>query len=196
VTRTGNDYNTRPGARTEMATNRHVAPARAALHASRLIPMAAGSKNEGWLTIGPDPLGTGAIITVRKPEDLSSLDQAAYLVADALYRAGFAYLRNEDRVSTDGVVTFESVHKKTKRELAEDIALNCRAWVRRAHREGATATRITADTIWCTAQELRIDADAWLVKRAARAIVDEMQRWDELHLVDFSDATFTIRPKR
>lgn len=178
-----------------MATNRHVSAARAALRAARLTPMPAGSRHEGWLTIAPNGYGDGAIITVRKAADLSSLDQSAYLVADALYRAGFACLRNEDRAATDGIVTFEYVHKKTKRELAEDIALNCRAWVRRAHREGATATRITADTIWSTAQELRIDADTWIVKRAARAIVDEMGRWDELHLVDFSDAPFTIKPK-
>lgn len=183
--------------RADLTAARHTASVTKALRAAHLCPMPAGSKREGWLTVGPENgLVNGAIITVRKPEDLSSLDQAAYIVADALYRAEFAYWRNEERAETEGIVTFERAHKKTKHELAEDLARNCQAFVRRAHREGATGTRVTADTIWCTAQELHIDADTWLVKRAARLIVDEFQIQHELHLVDFSNDSFTIRPKR
>lgn len=179
-----------------MAATRHTSDVTQALRAARLCPMAAGSPREGWLSVGPEPgLVNGAIVTVRKPDDLS-LEQAAYVVADALYRASFAYVRNETRAETEGVVTFECAHKKTKHELAEELAMHSRAFVQRAHREGATGTRVTADTIWCTAQELRIDADTWTVKRAARLIVDELQRQGELHLVDFSDASFMIRLKK
>lgn len=178
-----------------MARTRHAASVTKALKAARLCPIPAGSKREGWLTVAPDTLGYGATVTVRKPDDLT-LDQAAFVVADALYRGGHAYRRNEERATADGTVVFEFVHEKTKHEIAEELAMHCRAWVRRARQDGATGTRISADTIWATAQELRIDADAWLVRRAARLIVDELQRQGELDLVDFSHAPFTIRLKK
>jgi hypothetical protein len=82
----------------------------------------------------------------------------------------------------------------TKTENAERIAREARVCVRRAHRNGATGTKITYLYLQETAQRLGMyDVDGWTFRKAARLTIAEMQLMNQTHLIDFTDAPRRIR---
>jgi len=77
----------------------------------------------------------------------------------------------------------------TKTEDAHRIAREARVFARKAHRGGATGTKITYLALQETAQAIGIyGVDGWTIRKAMRLTVAELRLTGEFHLADFADA--------
>jgi hypothetical protein len=80
----------------------------------------------------------------------------------------------------------------TKTAMAENIAREARVFVRGARAKGFV-NRIDSNALWCAAQKRGYDADSWTINKAARLTVDELERMNELDLIDWDDLRFRNR---
>jgi|GEM_PF-1920382 len=77
----------------------------------------------------------------------------------------------------------------TKTERAQRIALNARAFVRKARRDGHT-NLITGMLLAESAQALKLlDTDGWTIRKAARLTVAELEQAQELVRAEVPDLT-------